>query len=61
MKPTSLAIKEPLAEMLGVFLWTKFLNSAGVSTMTYYDDLRPKMPQEFQHGELSALLGEYGL
>jgi len=62
MKPTSLAIKEPLAEMLGVFLWTKFLNSAGVSTMTmYYDDLRPKMPQEFQRGELAALLEEFGL
>ena len=58
----SLAIKEPLAEMLGVFLWTKFLNSEGVYTMTmYYDDLRPKMPQEFQHGELASLLGEYGL
>ena len=27
----------------------------------YYDDLCPKMPQEFQHGELFALLGEYGL
>ena len=57
----SLAIKEPLAEMLGVFLWTKFLNSEGVSTMTYYDDLTPVLAQEFQHGELSALLGEYGL
>lgn len=27
----------------------------------YYDDLCPKMPQEFQRGELSALLQEYGL
>jgi len=27
----------------------------------YYDDLQPVMPAEFQHGELSALLGEYGL
>jgi len=27
----------------------------------YYDDLTPVMPAEFQHGELSALLGEYGL
>ena len=27
----------------------------------YYDDLRPKMPQEFDRGELSLLLEEYGL
>ena len=27
----------------------------------YYDDLTPVMPTEFQHGELSSLLGEYGL
>ena len=27
----------------------------------YYDDLCPKMPTEFQHGELSSLLEEYGL
>jgi len=47
--------------MLGVFLWTKFLNSEGVSTMTYYDDLTPVLAQEFQSGELAALLGEYGL
>jgi len=58
---TSLAIKEPLTEMLGVFLWTKFLNSEGVSTMTYYDDLTPVLAQEFQRGELAALLVEYGL
>ena len=58
----SLAIKEPLTEMLGVFLWTKFLNSEGVYTMTmYYDDLCPKMPTEFDRGELSLLLEEYGL
>ena len=57
----SLAIKEPLAEMLGVFLWTKFLNSEGVYTMTYYDDLTPVLAQEFQRGELAALLEEYGL
>ena len=61
MQPTSLAIKEPLAEMLGVFLWTKFLNSEGVYTMTYYDDLTPVPPQEFDRGELSKLLEEYGL
>ena len=48
--------------MLGVFLWTKFLNSEGVSTMTmYYDDLCPKMPQEFDRGELDKILEEYGL
>ena len=48
--------------MLGVFLWTKFLNSEGVYTMTmYYDDLTPVLAKEFKHGELSALLGEYGL
>jgi len=56
-----LAIKEPLTEMLGVFLWTKFLNSEGVYTMTYYDDLTPVPPQEFDRGELSKLLEEYGL
>ena len=27
----------------------------------YYDDLRPKMPTEFDRGELSLLLEEYGL
>ena len=27
----------------------------------YYDDLTPVMPTEFQQGELSSLLGEYGL
>ena len=47
--------------MLGVFLWTKFFNSEGVYTMTYYDDLTPVLAQEFQHGELAALLEEYGL
>ena len=62
MIQTSLAIKEPLAEMLGVFLWTKFLNLNGGTTMRqYYDDLTPVMPTEFQQGELSLLLGEYGL
>ncbi len=29
--------------------------------MTYYDDLTPVPPQEFEHGELSKLLEEYGL
>lgn len=27
----------------------------------YYDDLQPLMPKEFTTGELSLLLGEYGL
>jgi len=56
----SLAIKEPLTEMLGVFLWTKFLNG-GTTMRQYYDDLTPVMPTEFDRGELSLLLGEYGL
>jgi len=29
--------------------------------MTYYDDLTPVLAQEFDRGELSKLLGEYGL
>lgn len=29
--------------------------------MTYYDDLTPVPPQEFEKGELDKLLEEYGL
>ena len=47
MQPTSLAIKEPLTEMLGVFLWTKFLNQRG-NIMNRIHELKRQRAKEVE-------------